>query len=1070
MATQADNEEPITERPRRRVGCWVLLAFLALLALGLSILWASREQLVDSVISGELAKRGIRATYEIESIGPQSEVLRNVVVGDPNRPDLTVERAEVTIGYGLWLPRVASIRLVRPRLFGTYRGGKLSFGELDPLLFEGEKRAFEFPDMSLAVVDGRGLVEGDHGPVGFKIDGKGHLQNGFRGELGAIAPRLSVGGCGPARATLYGTVSIENRRPAFEGPLRLGAVRCPAQGLELASAAFQLDARADEAFKVFEGEIGIEVGDARLASAQLAGITGSSRFTWRDGGLTARYNLAGTDLSTDQAEIARLELDGALRARHNFERVEIDTQVDGTGVGLGSGIDGALASAANSTSDTLFGPILERIRRQLADERGGNRLVADLTVRLTGDRMSAVMPSAYLRGRSGATLLSVSRFQLATGGAEAARLSGNFSTGGEGLPQIVGRMEQRPDGALQLQLSMAEYAAGPSRLAIPELALMRRADGVLGFAGQIKASGAFPGGKAEGLLLPLSGNWSPSAGLALWNECADLRFEALQVANLSFGRHHLKLCPAPGVPIVRYGSGGLRVAAGAPSLQLAGYLGETPIALKTGAIGIAYPGAVTAKQVLVSLGPADTASTFAISDLSAQVSEDIAGKFTGADIRLSAVPLDLLGAEGDWRYAGGRMSIDGAAFQLVDRVDPARFQPLSAQGATLALEDNRITAQALLREPRTGREVTRVDILHDLTSGRGHADLAVDGLKFDSMFQPLDLTRRAEGVIALANGTVIGSGRIDWDERGMTSSGRFSSESLDFAAAFGPVKGASGTVVFTDLLGLTTAPNQTLQVASINPGIEINDGEISFEIRGGEVLDIQGGTWPFLGGTLRLQPVEIRFGVPEERRYVLEIEGLDAARFVERMELNNMAATGTFDGTVPLVFDSLGNGRVDGGLLTSRPPGGNVSYVGDLTYEDLGAVANLAFDALRSLDYRQMRVQMDGSLTGEIVTRVRLDGVSQGVGAKRNLITNAIAGLPVRVDVNIRAPFYELIGTTRALYDPAAIRDPREIGLIDAEGNPIKSQSDGTSPVPALPEDPVADEAVIQRRESEEMP
>jgi hypothetical protein len=1070
MATQAEIEDPISERPRRRVGCWVLLALAALLSLGVLIAWISREDLADSLISSELAKRGIQATYEIESISGHREVLRNVVVGDPKRPDLTIERAEVTIGYGLWLPRIESVRVVRPRLFGTYIDGKLSFGAFDPLLFEGEKRAFEFPDMRLTLIDGRALIEGDYGPVGLKLDGKGHLQGGFKGELGAMAPRLAVPGCSPVRATLYGTVAIEGRRPAFKGPLRLGAVSCPDQQLQLARAGFQVDVRADEAFQVFEGQLGLDIGATRLAATQLSGLTGTSRFTWRDNGLTARYELAGSGLATSQAVAARLELDGSLRARRNFERIEIETQVDGSGVGLGSGLDGTLADAAKSAGDTLLGPLVEQVRRQLASHQGGNRLVADVTVRRTGDRTSVVVPDAYLRGRDGATLLSLSRFQYATGGTEAVRLAGNFSTGGAGFPRIAGRMEQDPKGGFELRLSMAEYEVGSSRLAIPQLALTRRQNGTVGFAGQIIASGGLPGGRAERLLMPVSGNWSPSAGLALWHDCTELRFEALQVANLTFGRHRLTLCPARGTPIVRFGSGGLRVAAGAPSLQLAGRLGETPISIRSGAIGFAYPGAISAKQVLVSLGPAATASTFAISDLSAQVDKDIAGKFTGADIRLSAVQLDLLGAEGNWRYADGRMTIGDARFQLVDRINPARFEPLSAEEAGLALIDNRITAETVLREPKSGREVARVDLVHNLNSGRGNAELAVGGLVFDSALQPLDLTRRAEGVIALAKGTVTGTGRIDWDEQGITSSGRFTSESLDFAAAFGPVKGASGTVEFTDLLGLTTAPSQSIRVASINPGIEINDGEIRFALHNGEILGVEGGSWPFLGGTLRLQPVEIRFGVPEERRYVLEIEGLDASRFVDRMELNNMAATGTFDGTVPLVFDTLGNGRVEGGLLTSRPPGGNVSYVGELTYEDLGAVANLAFDALRSLDYRQMRVQMDGSLTGEIVTRVRLDGVSQGVGAKKNLITNAIAGLPIRVDVNIRAPFYQLIGVSRSLYDPAAIRDPREIGLIDAQGKPIEPRSNGTPSVPEPPKDPIADEAVIQRRESEEMP
>jgi hypothetical protein len=237
------------------------------------------------------------------------------------------------------------------------------------------------------------------------------------------------------------------------------------------------------------------------------------------------------------------------------------------------------------------------------------------------------------------------------------------------------------------------------------------------------------------------------------------------------------------------------------------------------------------------------------------------------------------------------------------------------------------------------------------------------------------------------------------------------------------------------------------------------------------VLALTGGTWPFMGGTLTMRPVEVRIGAAEERRYVLEIEGFDAARFVEYMDLGNFAARGIFDGTVPIVFDAAGNGRIVGGLLVSRPPGGNVSYVGELTYEDMGAMANMAFAALRSLDFKHMRVMMEGDLTGEIVTRVRFDGVSQGEGAERNIATRAIAGLPIRFDVNIRAPFYSLIGNIRAMYDPSAIRDPRALGLIDAEGNRLRNETDGPPPEPPLvPEDLIPDEAAIQRRESEEVP
>ena len=367
--------------------------------------------------------------------------------------------------------------------------------------------------------------------------------------------------------------------------------------------------------------------------------------------------------------------------------------------------------------------------------------------------------------------------------------------------------------------------------------------------------------------------------------------------------------------------------------------------------------------------------------------------------------------------------------------------------------------------------MTEVALRHDLTTGRGHADLTVSGITFGKGFQPEQLSKLALGVVANVQGTVTGTGRVDWDEKGVTSSGRFSSDALDFAASFGPVKGASGTVVFTDLLSLTTAPDQVIKVASVNPGIEVTDGEISFQLSKGQVLTVNRGTWPFMGGTLTMRPVTLNLGTSEQRAYVLDIKGLDAALFVQHMDLENISATGIFDGQVPLIFDPDGNGRIEGGHLQSRG-GGNVSYVGDLTYKDLSTMANMAFDALRSLDYQGMTVDMNGPLTGEIVTRVRFDGVSQGKGATKNFITRRIGKLPFRFVVTITAPFYKLISNIRSMYDPTMVRSPEELAkeglLVDQNGNVVPAGSLPTSP-PA-PGRKTPDEATIQRPESENKP
>jgi hypothetical protein len=420
-------------------------------------------------------------------------------------------------------------------------------------------------------------------------------------------------------------------------------------------------------------------------------------------------------------------------------------------------------------------------------------------------------------------------------------------------------------------------------------------------------------------------------------------------------------------------------------------------------------------------------------------------------VLLNAVPLNIEDAAGAWRYANGKLAISNGSLRLEDRQKNARFQPLVAHDASLELADNRITAQAVLREPNSGREIVRTEIRHDLSTGAGSADLAVDGILFDNQLQPDTISRLALGVIANAQGTLRGNGRIDWNEKGVTSSGRFGTDSLDYAAAFGPVKGMSGTVEFTDLLGLVTAPHQHLHFASINPGIEVNDGDLDFELRPNLQLVVNRGVWPFVGGTLTLLPTQLNLGVAEVRHYTLEVVGLDAAQFVQKLGLANISATGTFDGSLPLVFDQNG-GRIDNGVLQSRAPGGNFSYVGSLTYKDLSTMANFAFDALKSLDYRSMRIEMGGSLEGEIITKVAFEGISQGKGARTNFLTRQVAKLPIRFNVSIRAPFLQLVTSLRSLYDPAYIRDPRSLGLIDAQGRPVPRPEGAPAPVATTPD------------------
>lgn len=1082
--TSQDEAAPVHARARR----WprVLFGLLALVLLAVAALYFSRERIVRNVIQDQLTELGLPATYDIENIRARRQVLTNLVFGDPAAPDLTIERVELELKYSWGAAEIGRITVVRPRLFGTYRDGALSFGSLDKGLFAESDEPPGLPAYDILLDDGRAQILTDFGPVGIKLAGEGRINDGFAGIVAATAPAIEAGGCLAKGATLYGDISVDAGKPHFAGPVRLSRLRCPEQAITLANSAVEADVSLDGSFDGGALSLAGTLGQPDFSGTRANMAEVSSDISFRNDRLVADYDISVNRLRASQVSMRRASAQGSLRLSEGFTHTELRTRVEGAGLEPGIDLAATMNGWIAASQGTLAEPLLAKLRDNLTREIRGSRFAANAIVRRSGSVTSATIPEARLRGASGDTLLAVSHLQYSDGGegpngglrggrkGDTPRFSANIVTGGQGLPRISGRMEQRAGATPLFRLRMAEYSAGNSSVAIPDLRIAQDRSGALAFSGTAMASGPLPGGYTEGLRLPVSGNWSGGGGLTLWHECAEIAFKRLQLANLTLRDRGLTLCPSAGRAIVDTSERSLRIAAGTPSLDLVGTLGETPIRLKTGAVGFAYPGAITAKTVDISLGPQTTASRFTISDLTGVIGDDISGRFSGADIKLASVPLDLWNTSGNWRYAGGRLTIADASFRLEDRVTLARFEPLTAQGATLSLADNQILAQARLQEPVGGQEIVAANIRHDLSTGTGSADLAVGGIRFGNTLQPDDLSYLAKGVIANTRGVITGEGAIGWNATSVTSSGAFSSENLDFAAAFGPVTGASGTVEFSDLIGLTTAPGQTIQVASVNPGIEVVNGTVGFALRGGEFLDLETGTFEFAGGTLTFQPVQMRLGAAETRRYVIIVTGLDAAQFVAGLELNNISASGIFDGSLPLIFDEAGNGRIEGGLLIARAPGGNVSYIGELTYEDITPMVDFAFDALRSLDYKRMRVEMDGLLSGELVTRVEFDGLTQGKGARSNFITRRIGRIPLKFRVNIRGPFSKIISSFAAMTDPSMIRDPRDLGLLGSDGKRRRRAVTDAEAAAIAIENELLDtepqDVPVQGQESEDMP
>jgi hypothetical protein len=386
------------------------------------------------------------------------------------------------------------------------------------------------------------------------------------------------------------------------------------------------------------------------------------------------------------------------------------------------------------------------------------------------------------------------------------------------------------------------------------------------------------------------------------------------------------------------------------------------------------------------------------------------------------VPLQIGDASGTWLYNRSKLSVNGALTLSDINPDP-RFYPLRSNDVHLTIGGDYVRATGSLHQPQTGALVTDVDIEHRLSTGAGHASLDVPGIAFGPNFQPDQLTRLTEGVVALVNGTVRGNGLINWSSGGeVTSTGDFSTAGMDLAAPFGPVTGLSTTMHFTNLLGLETAPHQVATVQSINPGITVENGVIRYQLLPNNLVRIERGEWPFMGGKLILHETVLNFGTPSAKRLTFELQGFDAKQFVDSLGFQGLELTGTFDGVLPMIFDENG-GRIVGGRLDSRPPGGELHYTGT---KPGGLAAGIAYDLFTDIRYKSMIVRLNGDLAGEFATKLTIEGPSLGPthGFVAGLVHKVFSQIPLRLNVNINGPFRALIQMAKGFKDPTQVIAP----------------------------------------------
>jgi translocation and assembly module TamB len=1046
----------IRRRGWRRVAAISGLVLVILLLALLTALWIARRPIASNILERELDRRGVQATYKLDRVGLRTQQISNLVIGDPKRPDLVAKFAIVQVRI-TWTGGIEVYRIVARgvRLRGRLVNNKVSWGQIDRLMPPPSKKPFQLPEFVLDVADaGIGLAT-PYGPLGFAIEGKGRLTGGFKGRVAMTSPRIAPGRCEAVNMHALARVEVVAKHPRFVGPLTMDSFRCPLSSLDMTNARLEVDSRFNESFTDFDGS-------GRIAmQSMVAGANGLANFV---GKLTYAGNTDATfgtiDLSAQKARMAtiyaeRTHLSGKYRLGITGGTLVMAGRYDANGAKLAPSMLAGVTGLLAGTRGTPVGPVVTSIGNALQKTAGNFDADGEIRVVNFPGGGAARIVTADIHAPTGARARLSNgdgfNYYWWTGGI---RIDGLLEMAGGGLPTARVLIRQpRPRGPMNGMARIAPYRAGNARLALSPVRFAAAPDGSTMINTSALIDGPIGDGAVRGLRVPINGRFRSDGAFALGTACGNVGFDYLKTGSLQLGQTRLPVCPIGQAMISKRPGASLQISARTTRPRLVGRLGSSLLSLAA-AQGRAVGREFSFDELALRLGRPASPIIFDANRLRGSFGgKGMNGTFAGAKSTIGNVPLLLTDADGKWRVNNGDVTVDGA-MTVADRAPDPRFYPLRTNDARITLANGVVRASGSLRHQPSGTLVTNVDIEHVVESARGHATLDVPGLTFGPNLQPEELTRLTEGVIALVNGTIRGQGRIDWNGTKVSSSGDFSTDNLDLAAPFGPVTGMAGTMHFNDLLALSTPPGQVMTVKSINPGILVENGVIRYQLLPNQLVKVERGEWPFMGGRLILRETVLNFSKPTAKRLTFEVVGLDAKIFVDTLGFKEFAATGIFDGVLPMIFDENG-GRIVGGRLDSRPGGGSLAYNGVVNKANLGMMGGIAFNALRDLRFRSMVVRLDGDLAGEFTSRLTIEGVGLGQTGTQKIIRGLLRKIPLKLNVTIKGPFRALIATSKSFRDPRTIigdvlpRPLEDIPGITTEVRRIEEQQQQTQTPPA---------------------
>lgn len=945
--------EPVETEPQRRQsqgrararklagqGALITLAVLALLVVAG---WLGRASIAHHVMTDWLRERGVPSEIQVERLGVGG-FTGTIRAGTPAFPELVAEKVEVRYGLQPIGPdgkpglNVREIRLVKPVVRGSLRGGKLSFGALDRVIDEFRRRPPR-PDegQPVVVVEGGALrLDSDYGVLDLRGDAR--IEDGKLMTLDAALQPSDVKAGQAAFAGVSGRVQLATRGDRVEIAVQ-GAARSFAAGqVAMQAPKFRLSIQGPYPdLKTRRGDGLVAVGlhltsdEATSGPDRLTGVEAEARFSGRSQGWVDTLQVTGVASGTIEAQGAE------------------------TGGGRAEG----LTAHVNMPLAAWSRP-------------GGDQLAARFNVDLTGARyVQGDLDLDGLTARlNGAAALGRERPSVGLTGGMAAhgRWRGLGPAKAADDPETAALKRAAQDFIVEAPAVMLDLTAQPLEVRLQRPLRLRSASGAVATVSTLRGAPLLHQ-SAGAFNLAVTGGGLPEATLRV--DRFDVRDgRATAQADLSV-------------------EGGLAMFREA-QLTAAGVL-----SLDADRIAFVSRGCAQLTAARMELGEND------LERLSGRLCPVDGPAFAWSDGRwrllsrledgAAAVPIfesRLTHAKGLIDVAGQGDAVAVKAelsdAELFDTAKEQRYFPLRASGSA-ELRQAVWNGRFQIADP-AGRALVGGVLRHQSETGVGHADVDSGVLTFaQGGLQPAALSPAAELIGSPAEGEVRFTGEADWDLQGVRSRGVAHIARLDFRSPAGAVHGLTGDVELASLAPLVSAPDQTLRAQTVDSVATLSDVAATFRFDEA-AWSIAGVEAKAGGGVARLGPMVMPTQPGTAYSGLLTLDGVELAEVVERSPFGDRVdLQAKVSGRAPFTVTAEGDIRVSDGEIHAVAPGRLSIQRAALTQVSAGgaaapagaptnAITDFAYQAMEHLAFNQLAARIDSQADGRLGVRFAIDG------------------------------------------------------------------------------------------------